>query len=63
MELRYWFKKSIKWWIGLAFIILGTVVMRQVGVIPYAQEVGGAMVFLGLGMVLFFGMRPMPPNQ
>jgi len=63
MELLHWFKKSTKWWLGLGLIILGTIVMRQVGSVPYAQEVGGAMVFIGLGMVLFFGRRAAPPKE
>ena len=62
MEILNWFKKSYKWWLGLALIILGTLVMRQVGSVPYAQEVGGAMVFIGLGMILFFGMTKSTPN-
>lgn len=63
MELLHWFKKSTKWWIGLAIIILGTIVMRQVGIVPYAQEIGATMVFIGLVMVLFFGMRAAPPKE
>lgn len=63
MELLNWFKKSYKWWLGLIFIVAGTLFMRQVGQIAYAQEIGGAMVFLGLAMVLIFGMTKSDPNE
>lgn len=55
MELLNWFKKPIKWWVGLVLIILGTVLMRQVYVWPWAQPVGGCAVFVGIVMVLLFG--------
>lgn len=44
-----------KWWIGLALIVLGTVLMRQVYSWEWAQAVGGGVVFVGIVMVLLFG--------
>lgn len=55
MELLNWFKKPLKWWVGLAFIVLGTILMRQVHDFEWAQTVGGLIVFVGIVMVLLFG--------
>lgn len=62
MELLNWFKKPIKWWVGLALIIAGTIVMRQAGVWSWAQSVGAGVVFVGIVMVLLFG-RINPKNN
>ena len=55
MELLNWFKKPLKWWLGLVLIVIGTIVMRQTGVWPWAQPVGGGVVFIGIVMMLLFG--------
>lgn len=55
MELLNWFKKPFKWWIGFTFIVLGTILMRQVHTWAWTQPVGATMVFVGIVMVLLFG--------
>jgi len=58
MELLNWFKKPLKWWLGLALVVIGTIVMRQVHSADWAQPLGGALVFVGIIMVLLFGRIP-----
>jgi len=55
MELLNWFKKPLRWWIGIVLIIAGTVLMRGIDGCHYCVEAGGITVFLGLVAVLFFG--------
>ena len=62
MELLNWFKKPLKWWTGLTLIVLGTLLMRQAYVWPWAQPVGGGVVFIGIVMMLLFG-RINPKNN
>jgi membrane-bound ClpP family serine protease len=63
MELLKWFKKPVKWWVGLLLIVLGTILMRQVYVWEWAQPVGGATVFVGIVMVLLFGRVRTETNE
>ena len=64
MELLNWFKKPLKWWMGLTLIVLGTIVMRQAYVWSWAQPVGGFMVFVGIVMMLLFGrINPQKNNN
>ncbi|WP_283789133.1 hypothetical protein QNI23_015535 [Bermanella sp. WJH001] len=64
MELLNWFKKPLKWWMGLTLIVLGTILMRQTYVWSWAQPVGGCVVFVGIVMVLLFGrINPQKNNN
>lgn len=58
MELLNWFKKPLEWWLGLALVVIGTIVMRQVHSVDWAQPVGGVLVFVGIIIVLMFGRVP-----
>lgn len=62
MELLNWFKKPLKWWLGLVLIVAGTILMRQAYVWSWAQPVGGGVVFIGIVMMLLFG-RINPKNN
>lgn len=55
MELLNWLKKPLSWWIGMALTVAGTILMRGVDGCSYCVELGGAIVFIGLAIVLFFG--------
>lgn len=55
MGLLTWFKKPLKWWLGLTLVVFGTLIMRQVHVWEWAQVAGASMVFVGIVMVLLFG--------
>jgi hypothetical protein len=55
MELLNWLKKPLRWWIGIALIVLGTILVRGVDGCEYCVPFGASVIFLGLMAVLFFG--------
>ena len=55
MELLNWFKKPLRWWMGIALIVLGTVLVRGVEGCAYCVEAGATLIFMGLMAVLLFG--------
>jgi len=55
VELLNWFKKPLKWWAGLALIVVGTIFVRGVEGCEYCVPMGALLTFTGIAMALFFG--------
>lgn len=55
MELLNWFKKPLKWWVGLALIIAGTPLVRGIEDCENCKLFGAIIIFTGLAMVMLFG--------
>ncbi|EAT11296.1 hypothetical protein HF888_14255 [Bermanella marisrubri] len=55
MELLNWFKKPVKWWAGLALIVVGMPLVRGVEGCENCKLFGAIIIFTGLAMVMLFG--------
>jgi len=55
MELLNWLRKPLRWWIGIALIVLGTVLVRGVDGCEYCVPFGAGIIFLGLAIATLFG--------